>query len=85
MTGLDAFTPCQIYLILLPVAESQNLSELQLRWNGLYQITDVVSDWEFVVKHLVTKAEKTLHGSRLQFYLCLQPSMVLVSTTELEE
>jgi hypothetical protein len=53
---------------LLTVAEPENLSKLQPKWNGPYQITEVVSDWTFVVKHLVSKAEKTVHDSRLQFY-----------------
>jgi hypothetical protein len=43
--------------VVVAVAEPQNLSTLQPRWNGPYQITEVVSDWVFVVKHLVSKAE----------------------------
>jgi hypothetical protein len=54
--------------VLVAVAEPQNLSKLQPRWNGPYQITDVVSDWVWVVKHLVSKVEKTVHAFRLQFY-----------------
>jgi len=52
--------------VLVGVAEPQNLSKLQPRWNGPYQNTD--SDWGFLVKHLVSKDEKTVHASRLQFY-----------------
>ena len=54
--------------VLVAVAEPQNLSKPQPRWSGFYQITEVVSDWSFVVKYLVSKAEKTVHASRLQVY-----------------
>ena len=47
----------------------RNLSKLQPRWNGPYQITEVVSDWVFFVKRWVSKGEKTVHVSlRLQFH-----------------
>ena len=54
--------------VLVAVAEPQNISKLQPRWNGSDQITEVVSYWVLVVKLLVSKAEKTVHASRLQFY-----------------
>jgi hypothetical protein len=33
--------------VLVSVTQPQNLSKLQPRWNGPYQITEVVSDWKF--------------------------------------
>ena len=54
--------------ILVAVAEPRNLSKLEPRWNGPYRITEVVSDWVFVTKHLVSKAEETVHASCIQFY-----------------
>ena len=54
--------------VAVAIAAPQNLSKLQTRWNGPYQITEAVLDWVFLVKHLVSKAEKTVHGSRLQFH-----------------
>ena len=54
--------------ILVAVAEPQNLSKLHPRWSSPYQITEVVSGSVFVIKLLVSKTEKTLHPSRLQFH-----------------
>jgi len=44
--------------VLVAVSEPQNLSKLQIRWNGHYQCTEVVSDWVVVVKHWVGKVKK---------------------------
>jgi hypothetical protein len=50
------------------VAEPQNLSKLQPRWSGPYQVTEVVSDWVFVLKDLVSNAEKAVRASLIQLY-----------------
>ena len=54
--------------VLVALAEPQNVSKLKPRWNGPYEITEVISDWALVIKHLVGKAEKTLYACRPQFY-----------------
>jgi hypothetical protein len=54
--------------VLVAVAEPRTLTQLQPGWNGPYQVTEVVSDWVFVLKHLVSKTYKTVHSCRLQFY-----------------
>jgi len=42
--------------VVIAVGQTQNLSKLQSRWNGPYQITEVA-------KHLVGKTEKTVHDA----------------------
>ena len=54
--------------VLVGASDPENLSKLQPRWTGLYQIVQVISDWVFVVRHLITKAEKNVHSCRLSYH-----------------
>ena len=58
----------KVHYVFVAIAESQKLSKLQPKWTGLYQISEAVSDWLLVVKHLASEAEKKVHASRLQFH-----------------
>lgn len=38
------------------------------RWTGPYQVTKCCSDWDYIIKHLVTGEEFHSHAARLKFY-----------------
>jgi hypothetical protein len=39
-----------------------------LRWTGPYRVLECMSDWEFVIQHLVTNEKFSAHCSRLKYY-----------------
>jgi transposase InsO family protein len=38
------------------------------RWTGPYRVLECISDWEFVIQHLVTNDKFSAHCSRLKYY-----------------
>ena len=50
------------------VAVIDPISKLSARWTGPWKVVRTENDWVYVVEHLLSKKEKTVHIQRLRFY-----------------
>ena len=55
-------------LVLVAIPENKHLSKLQCRWQGPYQVVNMILPRLALVKHLVTGKERQSHVAYMKFY-----------------
>jgi transposase InsO family protein len=54
--------------VLWSQVDQKHHDKLQVRWTGPFRITQILSDYVYVIEHLITGEKKEVHCTRLRFY-----------------
>jgi Chromo (CHRromatin Organisation MOdifier) domain len=54
--------------VLWSQADQKYKDKLQVRWKGPFRITKILSDYVYIIQHLITNETREVHCTRLRFY-----------------